>query len=103
MTDASADRLPLGRATRVTVSPDAVSAALEGETVILGMRDGVYYGLDAVGARIWSIAAQPTTLGAIHDAIIAEYSVPADRAWTDLVALTRDLLAAGLLERLTEA
>lgn len=103
MTDASADSRPLERATRVTVSPDAVSAALEGETVILGMRDGVYYGLDAVGTRIWTLAAQPTTLGEIHAVILQEYDVAAEQAWTDLVALARDLIAAGLLARLPEA
>jgi hypothetical protein len=99
MTDASADRLPLRRESRVAVSRDAVSAALDGETVILGMRDGVYYGLDTVGSRIWTLAAQPTTLGAIHDAIVAEYRVAPEVAWNDLLALAHDLIAAGLLTR----
>ena len=99
MTAASADTPPLHRDTRVVVSRDAVSAELERETVILGMHDGVYYGLDPVGTRIWQLAASPTTLGAIADALVAEYDVEAARAWEDLVALTRDLLAAGLLER----
>lgn len=102
MTDASAGDRPLDRATRVMVSADAVSAALQGETVILGMRDGIYYGLDAVGARIWALAAQPTTLGEIHDVIAREYDVTPERAWQDLVALVDDLLGAGLLERTTE-
>lgn len=98
MTDASA-AMPLERETRVVVSRDAVSAELEQETVILGMEDGVYYGLDGVGSRLWALAASPVTLGALHDAIVAEYDVPGDVAWTDIVALVRDLLAAGLLER----
>lgn len=103
MTDASTARAPLGRGTRVAVSRDAVSAELEEETVILGMHDGVYYGLDRVGTRIWALAAQPTTLGAIHDAIVAEYAVDPAVAWRDLVALAQDLLAAGLFDRLTDA
>lgn len=99
MTDASSPALPLDRDTVVVVSRDAVSAELEQETIILGMRDGVYFGLDNVGTRIWSIASAPVTLAAIHAAIVAEYDVPAERAWSDLVAVVHDLLAAGLLER----
>lgn len=99
MTAASADSPALDRDTRVVVSRDAVSAELEQETVILGMHDGVYYGLDAVGTRIWQLAAAPTALGAIADALVAEYDVEPARAWDDLRALVADLLAAGLLER----
>lgn len=102
MNDASAARAdtpPLDRETRVVVSRDAVSAELEEETVILGMHDGVYYGLDPVGTRIWQLAATPTSLGVIADTLVAEYDVEAVRAWDDLVSLVRDLLAAGLLER----
>ena len=87
----------MGRETRVVVSPDAVAAALEGETVILGMQDGVYYGLDSVGSRIWGLAASPATLGSIHSTIVAEYEVAPDAAWDDLCAVVRDLLVAGLL------
>lgn len=97
MTHASASTVPLGRETRVVVSPDAVAAALEGETVILGMQDGVYYGLDSVGSRIWGLAASPATLGSIHSMIVAEYEVAPDAAWDDLCAVVRDLLVAGLL------
>lgn len=97
MTHASASTVPLRRETRVVVSEDAVSAELEGETVILGMRDGVYYGLDRVGSRIWRLAASPTTLGSMHAAIVAEYDVAPEVAWDDLCAVVRDLLASGLL------
>jgi hypothetical protein len=99
MTDASAPGAPLDRATRVSASSEAVSAALEGETVILGMHDGVYYGLDAVGSRIWTLMQQPVALGAVHEVIVAEYAVAAEVAWQDLVTLVADLLGAGLLVR----
>lgn len=103
MTDASTAGSQFTRETRVVASSDAASAGLEGETVILGMRDGVYYGLDAVGTRIWALVAEPTTLGTVHAAVVAEYDVTAERAWDDLVALARDLVAAGLLTRLDGA
>ncbi len=96
---ASAQRPPieLTRDTRIVAAPDQVSAELEGETVMLSMSEGVYYGLDRVGTFIWRRLASPVALGTLHDAVVAEYEVGADRAWEDLVALTRDLLANALI------
>ena len=36
-------------ATRVVAARDQVSVEVDGEAVILGLADGVYYGLDPVG------------------------------------------------------
>lgn len=101
MTDASAKsaETPLERESWVVVSRDQVSADLSGETIILGMRDGVYYGLDGVGSLIWAAAAAPTTLGALHQEIVSRYEVDVEVAWVDLVRLVDALLEAGLLER----
>jgi hypothetical protein len=99
MAPASGTRHPieLSRDTRVVASPDQVSADLEGETVLLSMTDGVYYGLDGVGSFAWRQLAQPATLGAICDAIVAAYDVDEPRAWEDLLALMRDLHSHGLI------
>ncbi len=102
MTDASAVPPPLERGTRVAASRDAVSADLDGETVILGLHDGIYYGLDRVGCRIWALVGAPITLAEIHAHIVAEYAVAPEVAWDDLVALVADLLSSGLLDRVTE-
>lgn len=101
MTDASAavPRSSLTKESRVVAVKDQVSAVLEGETIILTMRDGVYYSVDRVGSRIWSLAASPTTLGAMHLTLLDEYDVEPEQAWRDLVTLTEELLRAGLLER----
>jgi hypothetical protein len=101
MNDASTTppAVPLAPETWVVVTGDQVSADLQDETVILAMRDGVYYGLDHVGSRIWSLAAAPTSLGAVHAAIVAEYDVEPAVAWNDLAALATELIAAGLLVR----
>lgn len=101
MTDASASAPQplLTTESRVVAVREQVSAVLEGETIVLSMRDGVYYGVDQVGSRIWSLCASPTTLGAVHRTLLDEYEVESDVAWRDLVALVEELLHVGLLER----
>ena len=39
--------------TTITVSKDFVYCNVEDEMVLLGMEDGIYYGLNPVGAFIW--------------------------------------------------
>ena len=84
--------------TRIVVSRDQVSTTLSGETVILQMRDGTYYGLDAVGTRIWSLIKEPITLAEISATVEREYEVDGPRAMTDLIALVGDLFERGLIE-----
>lgn len=89
-------------ATRVVVSRDQVSTNLSGEEVILSVKDGVYYGLDPVGARIWALMQERHSLGEVADTITAEYDVERDRALDDLLRLATDLLASGLIEVVPE-
>jgi hypothetical protein len=84
--------------TRVVASRNQVSTNVSGEAVILGMNDSIYYGLDPVGARIWALVQQPTSLGAVVHTLTAEYDVTAERALVDLVSLAGSLLERDLLE-----
>src|SRR2546428_13535401 len=77
---------------------DQVSADLAGEAAILNLRSGVYYGLDAVGARIWSLIQEPKTVEDIRDTILNEYDVEPERCESDLLQLLRQLAAEGLIE-----
>jgi hypothetical protein len=82
----------------VVASRDQVSCDLAGEAVILGLRAGVYYGLDPVGARIWSLLQAPRGVQAIRDALLAEYDVEPEHCEEDLLALLGQLAAEGLIE-----
>jgi hypothetical protein len=95
MTDAT----PFTRLTRLVVSDAQVSAALDQEAVILSMHDGMYYGLDGVGARIWQLLQQPVTLGEVAATIAAEFEVSESQAFEDLVTLIRDLESKALVSR----
>lgn len=91
---------PLTRSTRLVVAGDQVSADLQGETVVLSMADGVYYGLDRVGSRIWHAFASPIALGDVLQRVLDEFDVDEARAWADLQGLVADLLANRLVVRL---
>jgi hypothetical protein len=82
----------------VMIAKDQVSCDLAGEAAILNLKNGVYYGLDTVGARIWNLIQTHSTVGAIRDSMLAEYEVDAERCERDLLDLLQRLAAEGLIE-----
>ena len=56
----------------VTVSKEQLSCDLLGEAVILNLRTGVYYGLDSIGARIWTLVQEPRRVGELIEIILDE-------------------------------
>jgi hypothetical protein len=75
----------------VVVSDEQVSTSLGEETVILGMGDGVYYGLDAVGARVWALLATPRRVSELVLAVAGEFDVSPEQCERDVLALLDDL------------
>ena len=78
-----------------------MSATRGGETVLLDPVRGRYHTLNDVGARVWELLADGTTLEAIVGTIRAEYDVPlvagVDPVEQDVTTLLRHLRVAGLL------
>jgi hypothetical protein len=82
----------------VVAAKNQVSCDLAGEAAILNIKSGVYYGLDPVGARIWSLVQEPRNVAEIQSAITNEYDVEPERCAQDLAGLLEKLLAEGLIE-----
>jgi hypothetical protein len=82
---------------RVVAAPGFLSADVAGETVILGLDRGLYYGLDAVGTRVWSLAAEARRVGDIVDVLVAEFDVEPARCVADVLALLGDMAEHGLV------
>ncbi len=84
--------------TCVKCSEGQMTADLSGELAILNLKTGVYFGLDAVGARIWSLVNGSRSVREIRDVILEEYDVDASRCERDLVRLLTELNRHNLVE-----
>jgi hypothetical protein len=71
---------------------------LSGEAVILNLNSEHYFGLDAVGTRMWALLASSPTIQPAFDALLAEYAVDADTLRRDLTDFITNLVEHGLLE-----
>lgn len=77
----------------LSVSSDVVAREVHGETILLDLASGTYFGLDPVGARIWSLLKEVEgfTLSQVCDALFEEYDVPRDELEHDVLALAEKL------------
>ena len=83
---------------RVTV-PESVMARQVGEqTVILDLASGVYFGLDAVGTRIWSLLEEGRSLEEVCAAMGDAYDAPRDEIEHDLLELVGNLADKKLVD-----
>jgi hypothetical protein len=82
----------------VMVTGDQVACELLGELLILQTASGVYYGLDEVGKRVWSLMNEPKRVGEIRDALLAEYETDRKTCTGDLLALLEKLASKRLIE-----
>jgi Coenzyme PQQ synthesis protein D (PqqD) len=82
----------------VVAAKDQVSSDLGGEVAILDLKAGVYYGLDAVGARVWQLVQTAKSVYEIRVTLSGEYDVDPDRCEEDLLVLLQELANVGLVE-----
>jgi hypothetical protein len=78
---------PLPLHTQVVAIRDQIFCDLEGEAVILHLRDGVYFGLNEVASKVWRLVQEPRTIMEIRDALLADYDVEPDDCTRDLLEL----------------
>ena len=84
--------------TVISVAEEQIAGdLLNGEVVILNMKDDVYYGLDQVGGRIWNLIQEPITFGKIIQKLLEEFDVEDQQCSADVLGLLEDMLSKGLI------
>ena len=86
----------------IEISPDVLFQEVSGETVLLDLESEQYFGLDAVGTRIWTLIGEGVSIGAMIDTLLQEYEVERATLEADLADLVARLAEAGLI-RLADA
>ncbi len=84
--------------TRVVAAQQQVSCRVGDEATILNLRNGAYYGLNPVGARVWDLIQQPKTVADLRDTLISEYDVDPARLESDILELVTQLSENKLVE-----
>jgi hypothetical protein len=92
------ERRMISFADRVTVPSNVLIRFLDQEAVLLNLETERYFGLDAVGARMWQVVMSAPTIGAAFFELVEEYDVAPDTLRSNLTDLLNHLVENGLIE-----
>jgi hypothetical protein len=81
----------------VAIADSVLYQELEEEAVLLNIANQQYYGLNDVGAQMWKSLTEAGSIAAAEDRLADMYEIERPILRSDLEALVRDLLKAGLL------
>jgi Coenzyme PQQ synthesis protein D (PqqD) len=82
----------------VVAAGEQVSCPLGEESAILNLKNSVYYGINPVGTRVWSLLKQPRSVEELRDTLLNEYEVDAELCERDLLNLLEKMRSEGLIE-----
>lgn len=82
----------------VASSKAQISTNLSNEMVILNTENGVYYGLNPVGAHIWQLIQEPKPVSDVLKSLLDHYDVDEERCKNDLLSILNNLKQHGLIE-----
>jgi len=88
----------LTKSSLVVASKELLSCDLGDGAVILDTRSGVYYGLNLVGMRVWSLIQRPNSVFNVWSSLVDEYDVEPDCCLADLEKLFAEMAALNLIE-----
>src|SRR3990172_4804113 len=82
----------------VQISEDVVFRELDGEAVLLHLGTGIYFGLNEVGTRIWTLLGQNGSLQSVLDDMLKQYDAAPDRLEKDLLPPGGQMREKGLVQ-----
>jgi len=87
---------------KISISEDALSQEVNGETVILDLKSESYFGLDQVGTRIWQLLQEHNDTQPVLETMLTEYDVEPAQLKSDIDELLEKLCEAGLVNLVPE-
>lgn len=82
----------------VHVASDVLSQEVNGETVLLNLNNDSFFGLDAIGTRIWQLICEFGDLDKVHAVMLEEFDVSDAQLRHDINQLIKKLVEAGLVK-----
>lgn len=83
----------------VIAGKDHISCNLEEGLVILSLKTGEYYGLNAVGNTIWNLIQEPRTIPQLCAALLAEYDdVAPEQCSAEVLGMLEKMVELRLIE-----
>jgi hypothetical protein len=83
---------------KLRIPEQVVTRKLGEETVLLNLASSTYFGLDPVGTRFLELLETNSSLRAAVEVMESEFEVSREQLEGDVLALSQEMVAKGLLE-----
>ncbi|HIG66304.1 MAG TPA: lasso peptide biosynthesis PqqD family chaperone [Porticoccaceae bacterium] len=68
-----------------------IQAVIDGETIMMNVENGEYYGLDSIASRIWELIETPQTVGALKKQLLEEFAVDDAQCQNDVIQFLTEM------------
>ncbi len=82
---------------KVAISQQVIAREVGDQLIILELTGGTYFGLDAIGARIWQLMSKGKDLAEICEDMLDEYDVSPEELKRDIIILLEELSTRQLI------
>jgi len=82
---------PITKDTVVSRTKEVLASKMDGETIMMSIAGGSYYGMDNIGSRIWELIAEPIRVSDLCDRLMEEFDVEIDQCLADVIAFLNAL------------
>jgi Coenzyme PQQ synthesis protein D (PqqD) len=83
--------------TVVVRSEEPVSVEVDRSVVMMSLAQGMYFGLEGVGPRIWALLAQPRSVKELSNQLAGEFDVDPETCLRDVCDFLEELREAQLI------
>lgn len=90
--------MTLNSNSRLKRNPDIISADMKGETVMMSITTGKYHSVNPIGAKIWEMIHEPTSVNQIVIQLTEEYEIDAETCEKEVIAFLNDSMVADLIQ-----
>lgn len=91
-------KIVIDRNSEVVQAKGLVVSDMEGEKVMMSVRNGKYYNLGRTGGRIWELIAEPVNVEQVIESLMEEYQVERSECERQTLEFLQMLLQENLIE-----
>jgi hypothetical protein len=84
--------------TTLELNPENMVSDMDGEKVILSIKNGKYYNLGAIGSEIWTLIDQQTTMNHIINNLLTKYDISLEDCCNQVNEFLDQLLREELIQ-----
>jgi hypothetical protein len=75
---------------------------MDGETIMMSIENGEYYGINSIGSRIWKLLETPKAASEICDALLPDFDVTREQCAKDVLLFLNRMAEKGVIKIVNE-